>query len=232
MTTRRGAIPRLALGVTVAIGALAACSRGDHAPSSLLDGSAPPQLPVELEGLAAQPVLTIVQVVSVRDVEPGSMSTACLQGGWGGAAPAGRLVERIGAVSESVTFRDGSGRGLFACDNSAGPREDDRRWCGGAFGRLYSGRLRDPRLDLGGCSTSDDDPVGFVWVEPHRGARYVVVEQPGYAEVYRVGGNLPIRVATTSDVEIEESRAAFQLSEHDAKGRLLRRYRVDAAVAG
>jgi hypothetical protein len=186
---------------------------------------------VELEGLPAPAVLTSVRLVRVGDIEPGSSSASCLQRDWGGAQPAGRIVERIGVSSETVTFRDRTGDGLYGCDNSAGPREDDRRWCGGAFGRLYSGHLRDPRLDLG-CITEGRDVVGFLWVEPNRDARYVVVGQPGYAEVYRAAGDLPVRVATTSGVEVEGSRATFNLSEHDAEGRLLRRYQVEAAVAG
>ena len=74
--------------------------------------------------------------------------------------------------------------------------------------------------------------MGFAWIEPGPGAKYVVVQQQGYAEVYEVGGGLPVRVTTTSDVEIEGSRATFELSEHYADGRAIRRYRVDARVAG
>ncbi|MCI0633516.1 MAG: hypothetical protein L0206_06320, partial [Actinobacteria bacterium] len=109
--------------------------------------------------------------------------------------------------SESVTFRESSGRGVFGCDNGLGPREEDRRWCGGAYGVLYSGRLRDPRLSIG-CTTLGGTPMGFVWIEPKPHARYVVVGQPGYAEVYEVTGGLPVRVATTTGVEVVGSRAS------------------------
>jgi hypothetical protein len=233
LTESRRGLRWLALRITAVVGALATgCSGDDHAPSRLLDGSPAPQLPVELEGLIAPPVLTRVRVLSIGAVDPGSLLASCVHANWAGAEPAGRIVERTGVSSQSVTFRDRSGRGLYGCDNSAGPGEDERRWCGRAFGRLHAGRLRDPRLDLGGCGTRDEGPVGFAWVQPHRNARYVVVEQPGYAEVYRVAGGLPVRVATTTDIEIEESRAAFRLSEHDSAGRLLRRYQVEAVVAG
>lgn len=233
VAARRGRLRRFTLGITLVLGTLATgCDGDDHAPSRLLDGSSALQLPVELGGVRGSSALTRVQVVSVQDVEPGSMSSSCLHANWNEAEPAGRIVERTGVVSQSVTFRDRSGRGLYGCDNSAGPREEDRRWCGRAFGRLYAGRLRDPRLDLGSCSTRDEDPVGFAWVEPHRGARYLAVEQPGYAEVYRVAEGLPVRVATTTEVEIGESRATFRLSEHDSAGRILRRYRVEAVVSG
>jgi len=41
-----------------------------------------------------------------------------------------------------------------------------------------------------------------------------------------------VRVATTSGVEIDRSSAGFEVLEHDADGRLVREYRLDAAVAG
>jgi hypothetical protein len=61
---------------------------------------------------------------------------------------------------------------------------------------------------------------------------YVVVAQPGYAEVYAVAGSLPVRVATTTGVEIDGSSASLDLREHGADGTLLRAYRLEAAVAG
>lgn len=233
MPQRRDRSPRLALqAISIVIGALGvACSGDDPMPSRLMDGTAARALPVELKGLAAPPVLTDVRIVQVGEIEPGSMSASCLQRDWG-TDPVGLMVERTGVSGETVTFRDGAGDGLYGCDNSAGPREEDRRWCGGAVGRLYSGHLRDPRLDMGGCTADNRELVGFVWIEPSRDCRYVVVEQPGYAEVYRVAGDLPVRVATTAGVEVEGSRATFDLSEHDAEGRLLRKYRLEAAVAG
>ena len=91
------------------------------------------------------------------------------------------------------------------------------------------GRLRDPRLNIG-CRTEDDEMVGFVWVRARRRARYVSVEQPDYVEVYEVASDLPVRVATRNGVQVEGSRATFDLFEHDANGQLLRRYRLEAAV--
>lgn len=233
MPAKRDWLPRLALqsiAIFIVFPAVA-CSGDEQTPSRLLDGSPARALPVELEGLIASPVLTDVRIVRVGEIEPDSTSASCLQRDWD-AEPAGQMVERTGVSSETVTFRNGSGHGLYGCDNSAGPREEDRRWCGGAFGRLYSGHLRDPRLDMGGCTTENREPVGFVWIKPSRDSHYVAVEQPGFAEVYRVAGGLPVRVATTSGIEIAGSRATFDLSEHDARGRLLRKYRLEAAVAG
>ena len=56
--------------------------------------------------------------------------------------------------------------------------------------------------------------------------------EPDYAEVYAVAGGLPVRVTTATGVQFEDARASFELAEHDAAGKLLRRYRLDAAVAG
>jgi hypothetical protein len=131
-----------------------------------------------------------------------------------------------------MTFRDDAARWLLGCDNSAGPREGDRRWCGAVSGRLYGGRLRDPRLSIASCSTADGESIGFAWVQPDPNTRYVAVEQAGYAEVYETAENLAVRIATTSGVVFEESGARFQVSEHDAEGRLIREYELEARVAG
>jgi hypothetical protein len=222
----------LRLFVLLAASVLAACAGDERrAPATLMDASPSREVPIELENVAAPAVLTTVRVVDVGDIEPGSRSASCVRQDWD-SRPAGQIVERTGVASETVTFRDGSGLAVYGCDNSAGPREEERSWCGTAFGRLHDGRLRDPRLDMGGCTTEDGELVGFVWVEPRRDARYVVVEQPGYAEVYEAAGGLPIRVGTTSGVQIERSRASFDLSEHAVGGELLRKYRLEAAVAG
>lgn len=194
-----------------------------------MDGSKVADSPVRLEGIGDPAILARVQVV--RDVMPGTRADSCLRGRGGahGARPRGPIVERIGAESESVSFRESTG--LRACDNSTGAHEESRRWCGGAFGRLYDGHLRDPRLSIG-CTTAGGKRIGFAWVEPANGVRYVVVEQQGFVEVYEVAGKLPVRIASTRDVSIERSRATFEVSEHDRRGRLRREYRLDAAVAG
>ncbi len=44
-------------------------------------------------------------------------------------------------------------------------------------------------------------------------------------------GRLPVRVVT-EDVRAEEARATFRLAEFDRRGRLLRRYALEAVVAG
>jgi hypothetical protein len=138
--------------------------------------------------------------------------------------PRGGIAVRIGVDGESVTMRDRAG--VTACDGTGAPAA----WCGSSFGRLYLGRLRDPRLDIGGCLHAGA-PIAFAWIDPGPGTRYVAVVQPGYAEVYEAAGGLPVRV-TTRDVRADSSGASFQFTEHDARGRLLRRAQVDAVPAG
>jgi len=218
----------LLLAATIA---LSSCDgNGEPAPKKLMDGSPVREVPVELEGVDVPTASTKV-LSRTRTDEPGTASSSCLHGRSRGMDATGPSIERVAVSSESVTVRESSGRGVFGCDNSLGPREEGRRWCGSAHGMLYSGHLRDPRLSIG-CQTQDETPMGFVWVEPGPSATYVVVEQPGYAEVYAVAGELPVRVATTTGVEIEGSRASFDLREHAGDGRLLRAYRLEAAVAG
>lgn len=216
----------LALAIVVSAG----CADDGSAPDRLLDGSEAEAPPVELQDVDGPAVLTKVRLVQPSAQDEEERSASCLDRGRGPERPQGASVERIGVHSETATFEDASGRGIFGCDNSPGPREENRRWCGGAYGLLYDGRLRDPRLDIL-CGTTDE-PVGFVWIHPSPGVRYVSVEQPGYVEVYEAAGELPIRIATISGVEYESFRATFDLFEHEADGSLVRRYRVEAAVAG
>lgn len=210
---------------------MAACAGSDVAvPTTLMDGSPATELPVDLENIENPTVVTSVEATSVAELDPGSAAASCLQQDWDDR-PFGPIVVRVGVSGESVTFRNRSRRGLYGCDNSGGPREAFRQWCGGAFGQLDRGHLRDPRLDMGACTTRDGGSLGFAWIQPSRGTRYIAVRQPGYAEVYEVVGGLPVRV-TTSDVEPEGSRAAFDTSEYASDGELIRRYRLDARVAG
>jgi hypothetical protein len=51
-------------------------------------------------------------------------------------------------------------------------------------------------------------------------------------EVYPVRGHFPVRIATTTGIDVAGSRASFEVSEHDARGRLLRAHELEARVAG
>lgn len=196
-----------------------------------MDGSPVKRVPVELEGVDGSVVLTKARVVRAANAKWGGRSASCLKARDRPAKQYGSSIERVGVSTESVTFRETSGRGVVACDNTLGPREANRRWCGSAYGQLNDGRLRDPRLDIG-CATTDGTPVGFAWIEPAAKTRYLAIEQPEYVEVYEVADDLPVRVATMTGVEIDESRATFELSEHTSDGRLRRKYRLEAVVAG
>lgn len=223
---------RLSLPVLLATLVAAGCSSdGGGLPTTLMDGSSPPALPVELEGVDQPTVLTRVRVVHGAKRTPETTSASCVRERDWGISAAGPSVERVGVSSESVTFVQESRRGVFGCDNSPGAREEDRRWCGGVYGTLYSGHLRDPRLGLL-CSTSEGERMGFVWVEPLSETHYVSVAQPGFIEVYEVAGQLPVRVATTSGVTSDPLAATFDLLEHGANGHLVRRYELDAVPAG
>ena len=74
--------------------------------------------------------------------------------------------------------------------------------------------------------------MAFAWIEPAADAEVVTVRHPGFLEVYEVAADLPVRVATTMDLVLEESRGSFDVSEHDGRGTLLRTYAVEARAAG
>ncbi len=203
---------------------------GSGAPTALLNGSPAAELSVDLEGVESPPVLTSVTTSGIDEIQTGSATAICLERARADRT-SGPIVMRVGVSGESVTFRNESQHGLYGCDNSQGPREAGRQMCGVAFGQLSAGRLRDPRLDLGACTTEDGANLGFAWIESNPRARYVAVEQDGYVEVYENAGGLPVRV-TTSDVEIERSSATFRVSEHTSDGSLIRKYRLEPSVAG
>jgi hypothetical protein len=220
------------LVVLAAAALLAGCSGGDDAPAAtLLDGSAAPQATVDLEGIEGAVVVTSHSVVSADSEDAESPVATCRDERYADIEASETAIVRIGVATESVTLEEPPDVGILGCDNSAGDREDDRRWCGGSYGELAAGRLNDPRLDIL-CRTADGTPVGFAWVEPGDGTRYVAVEQPDYTEAYEVAGELPIRIATVSGVDEETSSATFEISEHDAEGRLLREQTLEAFVAG
>lgn len=230
---RRDARRRLSVVALVVAALLAGCageSAGDGT-VSLLDGSSAGEAPVELDGVDGGTVLTSATAIPIAAIEPDSAAASCLRDEFAELDAVGSAVVRVGVSSESATFEEASRRGLYGCSNSAGPREESRRWCDGAYGQLYSGRLRDPRLSIL-CKTTDGAYVGFVWIQPAEGVSYLAVEQPEYTEVYEATGGLPIRIATVSGVDVETSSATFSVSEHDAEGRRLREYELEAFVAG
>jgi hypothetical protein len=217
------------MALVLIIGLLLSGCDGGHAPATLVDGSAARPPPVALEDVSGPAIMTKSRVVTDVNANLGSPSAACAEDTRAPRAPV-VVVERIGAASSSVTFAMGTG--LHGCDDSPGPHEGSRHFCGISFGWLHGGRLRDPRLDIAGCRTADGDPMGFVWISPAPATRYVAVRQPGYSEIYEVRSRLPVRIATTTGVDVDAARATFDVSEHDARGSLVRRYTLDSVVAG
>jgi hypothetical protein len=195
------------------------------APDTLVDGTPAAAATVALEGVESPTILTRVVV----EDRIGPRQRSCLDE-WAHEEPVRRSIVRMSVYGESVTLLGRSGRTLFACDNAPERRMDDRRWCGAAYGVLRHGRLVDPRLDLL-CSTADR-PLAFAWITPAPRARLVVVRQDGWAEVYPAVGGAPIRVASTKAVDPVAGSASFEVSEHAAGGALVRRYVLEARVAG
>jgi hypothetical protein len=204
------------------------CAERERAPATLVDGSRARQPPVELEGVSGPAVLTATR--ALRRAGMDARVESCADQGWS-ERPSGPAALRIGVDGVSVTLGGGARGGVYACDGSPG-RDAGTTWCGVAFGRRVDGRLLDPRLDLGGCFSAHARPVAFAWIEPERGARYVVVRHSRFAEVFEVAAELPVRATTTERVDLERSRATFAVSEHSASGALVRRYVLAAHAAG
>jgi hypothetical protein len=207
----------------------AACADGEgvEEPVRLFDGSPAPAVPAALDSLRGRAVMTRVRVVRARRIEP-ALLDACLRlVGPASLAPGGTIVQRVGLDGASITFRHGGW--LRGCDRAA--FGGARRWCGGAVGRLRpDGRLFDPRLDLA-CRDADDRRLGFAWIDAAPGARFVVVQNRGHAEIYPTAGGYPVRV-TTSDVSEESSSASFAVRQYAAEGREITRETLEPVVAG
>lgn len=220
------AIRPLAAFAVLATSAGGGCAEGNPPPSALSNGSPARPPPVELEGVDGPIIATGVRLVRAGEAEPGSATATCA-GNKG--PPGGVSVERVDIRGESVTYLGSRSAVVQGCDAVGGARSSSS-WCGRAFGRLEGGRVRDPRLSLE-CKNSDNEVVGFAWIQPLAGAEYVVVAHSGYNEAYPVAAGVPVRIAG-EDVDVAASRATFAVSEHDRDGRRLRSYELEAAVSG
>jgi hypothetical protein len=206
------------ISILLVVVAVTGC-RGHDPPDTLFDGTRPGTTPLFSDDV----VVSRVRLVSSSDL-PDSLRASCPS-----LRKSVEVVQRTGVEGGSLTFRDPSEPGVLACDAAPGEYEL-APWCGVSAGRLYSGRLQDPRLDL--CQSRDGRLTGFVWIEPVRGAKWVALDQGSYSELYEVAGELPVRIASTRDVELEGSRASFDVTQYDGGGRELARGTVEAAVAG
>jgi hypothetical protein len=72
--------------------------------------------------------------------------------------------------------------------------------------------------------------IAFGWINPVRHARWIVVDQPGYREVYPVAAGLPVRVSTVSGLD-RVGGATFHTAQYDNRGVLLVRRKVVASIA-
>jgi hypothetical protein len=138
-----------------------------------------------------------------------------------------RVIERDGLLGASLTIADPRSPWLYGCDFTPGLR----KLCGGSVGRWRAGRLNDPRLDIL-CTDRTRRPLAAAWVVPIRGAAAISVRERGEAEVYRVAGDLPVRIWTRDGVRDERSSAVFDVTQRAADGRTLAHERLRAAVAG
>jgi hypothetical protein len=210
-----------------AVAAVAGCGGGSPISRNLLDGSRGRPPSIDLEGVGGPALQTRLRVWRAGSYDPRRL-TGC--SGSRASVPERRtVVERIGVTGKSISFLDPTGRTLLGCDDTLGPKEKGHRWCGEAAGELEGGRLTDPRLDVN-CRTADRKPIGFAWIEPGRGTRYLSVDQPGYSEVYKVAGRLPVRVSTAMDEVSDEVTVVY--AEYDRRGRLLRHAALRSMVAG
>ena len=211
----------LALAAVVAVVVAAGCGGdGGGRPTRLLDGRPAARFAPVAGGVVAA---GRVRQLSDGCVAPGQRTNV---------AGDTTVVERVGVVGESLTFANRDHSGVYACDGGTDPAgERAPPWCGAVFGALDAGRLSDPRLDVL-CVDRAYEPLAYAFVEPVAGARWIGVRQDGYVELYEVLGGLPVRIASTRGIDLENARAAFDLTQYDAEGRELLRGSLEAAVAG
>ena len=133
---------------------------------------------------------------------------------------------------ESHLPRSLAGRHLQSCDGGSDPTGERRPpWCGRSVGRLYGGRLLDPRLDIL-CRDRDGRRLAYAWVEPVAGSHWIGVDQGSYTEMYEVAAGLPVRIATRRGIDEDAATATFELTQYGVHGRELLRSSLEAAVAG
>lgn len=191
-------------------------------PRHLVDESRPPSVPKALRDQAPGFLMTRVEVVRPKQIRRRIL--ACARDP---RVLSDRVVvERIGANGRTITFRAPDG-GLEGCDRNPRARPIQNPWCGGSAWPLRQGRVSDPRLDI--CTDKHGrGVVAFAWINALPRARWVVVDQPGFKEVYPVAARLPVRVSTVRKIG---APTTFRTSQYDESGVLLARKVVRASVA-
>ena len=217
--TRRGALlaPLVAF---ILVGAAGATVSG--ASRHLIDGSVSPSVPQVLRAQDRTFVMSRVRVVAAKELR--RLVSAC--GGGEQASPKTLVVERIGVNGRTITFRT-PGSGIAGCDRNPKARAIQKPWCGGSAWVLRRGQVSDARLDI--CYAKNQRPVvAFGWINALPAAKWIVVVQPGFKEVYPVAAHLPVRVSTVVGIG---SPTSFRTAQYDARGVLLGRKVVRASVA-
>lgn len=72
--------------------------------------------------------------------------------------------------------------------------------------------------------------MAFGWINPVARARWIVVDQPGFREVYTVAADLPVRVSTVSLIATPRG-TVFHTAQYDSHGVLLIRRTITAVIA-
>lgn len=187
----------------------------------LVDGSTAPPVPSVLRSYKG---LTTTRVLVRSAASVGALMSSCPQA----SQAHGQVVERVGVSGRSITFVVGR-TDLVGCDRNPRARASYGPWCGTSGWNLVRHRVSDPRLDL--CYDGHGRPViAFGWINPLSRAHWIVIDQPGYREVYPTAGGLPVRVSTVSGLE-HRGGAVFRTAQYDAAGVLLVRRKVVAAIA-
>lgn len=191
----------------------------------LVDGSSPPQVPQVLQTYGKKLRMTRARVGTVQTMR--ASLTGCPEARQArGRSP---VVERVGYSGRSVTFL--VSRTLIAgCDRNPRAHASYGPWCGTSGWNFSEGRVSDPRLDRCYGPGGKRTVAAFGWINPVRHAKWIVVEQPGYREVYPVAGDLPVRVSTIAGLE-GVGGTVFHTAQYDAHGVLLVRRSVVAAIA-
>jgi hypothetical protein len=203
---------------------LAGCDSGGARPERLLYGEAAP----EFEAVPGS-VIAIGRVLEGTTL--GRRFTSCRPTGAGIEADT-VVVERIGVFGESLTFTDSGRKTVYACDGGADPLgERTPPWCGSSAGRLFGGKLLDPRLDIL-CRDRKGRALAYAWVEPAAGVKWIGVDQGRYTEVYEVLARLPVRIASIRGVQTGRARATFDVTQYDDHGKELVKGKLEAGVAG
>jgi hypothetical protein len=208
----------------VALLLLSGCDSGGGRPERLLYGQPAPEFgPVPGSAIAIGRVLDGTTL--------GRRFTSCRPTGAGIGADTA-VVERIGVFGESLTFADSGRKTVYACDGGTDPLGERKPpWCGTSAGRLFRGKLLDPRLDIL-CRDRNGRALAYAWVEPARGVRWIGVDQGKYTEVYEVLAGLPVRIASIRGLQAEQARATFDVTQYDGHGKKLVSGKLEAAVAG